>query len=105
MTAVRHWIPIQPAISECFYRRSSDFKDTGLLNKDDLLSVYQQTLIKEGVLTLGINNFCLEHTKQDIDRHFKAIDLALDHVKRAVKQDSTEGILQGSKIIPIFKRN
>lgn len=81
------------------------FEKTGNLESVDLLSAYQQRLLKDGILTVGVNNFCLAHTDKDIDAHLAAIDKALDDVKKAIEQDSLDGIVNGKKIRPIFKRN
>jgi glutamate-1-semialdehyde aminotransferase/RimJ/RimL family protein N-acetyltransferase len=81
------------------------FKNAGKLSDIDLKSVYQQTLIEERILSSGINNFCLEHTKQDIKKFINATEIALDVVKKAIEEDSTKGILKGRRIRPIFKRN
>ena len=81
------------------------FNDVGSLDHDDLLSVYQQTLLEDGILSNGINNFCLAHSTEDIERYIESNDAALDNVRRAIESDSIEGILKGSRINPIFKRN
>ncbi|MBU0667299.1 MAG: aminotransferase class III-fold pyridoxal phosphate-dependent enzyme [Nanoarchaeota archaeon] len=81
------------------------FLKTGNLSDHDLFSVFQQTLIRGGILTLGINNFCLAHTKKDVDTFIKAADKAFDDVILAVKKNSVKGILLGKKFRPIFKRN
>ena len=74
------------------------------MTNHDLLSVYQQTLIKNGILSLGVNNFCLEHTNEDIDKFIYAVSLAFDKVNEAIKKNSIEEILKGKKFQPIFKR-
>ena len=81
------------------------FRRSGSLEANDLRSVFQQRLIQGGILTTGINNFCLEHTEADIRQHLEALAPALDDVARAVGQDSVEGILTGRRIEPIFRRN
>lgn len=81
------------------------FKDKGNLIKIDLLSVYQQKLIQQGILSVGVNNFCLEHTEEDVRKFISAVELAFDDVLKALKKDSVEGILKGKKIRPMFKRN
>jgi len=81
------------------------FKSIGKLSNLDILAIYQQRLIMNGILTVGINNFCLATTMKDIDKHLEAIDQALDDIKKAVGNDSIKGILKGKGITPIFKRN
>ncbi len=81
------------------------FTETGNLSNHDLFSVFQQTLAEEGILSLGINNFCLAHTIQDVDYFIQAVDKSLDVVLSAIRKDSVEGILKGGKFRPVFKRN
>lgn len=81
------------------------FSKKGRLSEHDLFSVFQQELIKEGILTTGINNFCLAHKKSDIDKYIKAADLAFDKVKEVIKKKNLKGVLLGGKFRPIFRRN
>ncbi len=81
------------------------FTDHGTLKDLDLLSVFQQRLLEEGILTVGINNFCLEHTPEDVATHLDAFGKAIDDVRRAVEANSTEGILKGDGMRPVFPRN
>ncbi len=81
------------------------FSETDALSPTDLLSVFQQRLLLEGILSLGINNFCLAHDEKDVDIHLAAIDKALNDVAKALDANSIDSILQGPPINPIFKRN
>lgn len=81
------------------------FKDFKSLQAVDFLSVFQQRLLRNGILSVGINNFCLAHTEEDIDRHISAVDQALDDICQACEKNSVAGILSASGINPIFKRN
>jgi len=67
--------------------------------------VFQQRMIQEGILSLGINNINCSHTEQEVGLFLRASNLALEDVAMALKQDSLEGILHGGKVDPIFKRN
>lgn len=80
------------------------FKKTGSLSSYDLLSVYQQTMIEQGILVLTFHNLCLAHTEKDIDKYLEASKKALELVKMAVKKDSVKDLLAGEKFNPIFKR-
>lgn len=81
------------------------FTGTKELTSHDLQSVYQQKLLERGILTLGINNFCLAHTRQEVQAYIDAVGEALDDVKRALELKSVEEMLAGEKVTPIFKRN
>jgi glutamate-1-semialdehyde aminotransferase/spore coat polysaccharide biosynthesis protein SpsF (cytidylyltransferase family) len=81
------------------------FNDIGRLSRVDLFSIYQENLIRKGILSVGINNFCLAHTDADIDRFIGAVGFALDALRKAIEQDSIAGLLKGQKFRPVFKRN
>ncbi|HCA42505.1 MAG TPA: aminotransferase [Bacteroidetes bacterium] len=81
------------------------FKPHNDLSPLELLSVFQQSLIADGFLTTGINNFCLTHTEDDINKYLTAIDKALDSVKYVCEKNSIKEVLAGELIRPIFKRN
>ncbi len=81
------------------------FNRADSLSPDDLFSVFQQRLTASGILTLGINNVCLEHTETDVENHLQATGPALDDVLLAIEQDSIANILHGPKFDPFFKRN
>ncbi len=81
------------------------FKNLGNLKHFDLLSVFQQEAIQQGVLTIGAHNFCLAHSEEDIATTLQAYTHAFGMVKQAVQNDSLEGILLGGRFSPIFKRD
>lgn len=80
------------------------FNGIGELNYLDINSVYQQMLIQEGILSIGINNICLAHSKCEIDAYLFAADMGMREVKKAMSYNSIDGIFKGKKITPIFKR-
>jgi glutamate-1-semialdehyde 2,1-aminomutase len=67
----------------------------------DRMSVYQSKLIQEGFLTVGINNFCLSHSLEDVQAYLSALEKALQDV---VALD--DGLLEvpHPPIQPVFKR-
>ena len=56
-------------------------------------------------LTVGINCLNLSHTEKEIDKYLEVSEMAMIDIKKAIEQDSTEGILNCGKISPIFRRN
>lgn len=87
------------------YHFAVKFKDTRELSAFDLLTVFQQEAVKRGVLMLGVHNFCLAHTEKDIKVTLDAYTHAFRWVKKAIEAESVEGILEGKKISPIFRRD
>ncbi len=81
------------------------FNNFGNFKNLDLASVFQQKIIQEGFLSVGINNFCLAHTKDDIDKFMQAASQAFEDVKKVIKKGTLKGFLSGKLIRPIFTRN
>jgi len=81
------------------------FKDFQGVPSTDYLSVYQQELIQEGVLTVGINNFCLAHSEKDVDQYISAVNESTNTLLKVVETGNAAPFLKGGKISPIFKRN
>jgi len=87
------------------YHFALRFKDTGNLNSFDILSVFQQEAIHWGVLMIGVHNFCLGHSSNDIAETLETYAKSLQFAKEAIDADSVQGILRGGKLSPIFKRD
>ena len=81
------------------------FEGKGSLDYLDILSVYQQRMVEQGILTTGINNISVAHNEADIDQFIAAADAAFADIRRALDADSLDGILLACKVNPIFKRN
>lgn len=82
-----------------------EFEDVGSLDYLDINSIYSQAMIHNGIITVGINNINLSHTEDEINAYLAAAEEAMINIKKAIEQDSTEGILVGKKVDPVFKRN
>jgi glutamate-1-semialdehyde aminotransferase len=80
------------------------FNGAGSLDYLDIWSLYAQETQNAGILSQGMNFIMLSHTEQDIDALLGATLAAMAKIKKAIEQDSTEGILTSNKINPIFKR-
>ena len=81
------------------------FEGIGKLSYLDINTVYSQVMIENGILVLAICNLNASHTEKEIDKYLDATDKAFAMIKRAVDQDSLEGIISGGKVDPVFKRN
>ncbi len=82
-----------------------EFEDIGNLDYLDINSIYSQAMIHNGIITVGINNINLSHTEKEINAFLDAAEKAMIDIKKAIEQDSTDGILIGKKVNPVFKRN
>lgn len=81
------------------------FNGIGTLNYLDINSIYAQRMVGEGILTIGINNFNLSHSVQEIELFLSAAKKAFQEIRKAIENDSLEGILKSGKVNPVFKRN
>ena len=81
------------------------FEGAGNLDYLEVSSVFQQRMVQESILTVGINNINLSHTKEDIQLYLNAVDLAFKDIRKAIKEGTVENIMKGKLINPIFKRN
>ena len=82
-----------------------EFEDLGSLDYLDINSIYSEAMINNGIITVGINNINLSHTEKEINAFLDAAEKAMIDIKKAIEQDSTDGILIGKKVDPVFKRN
>jgi len=87
------------------YHFAIKFKDAGELTTFDLLSVFQQEAIGQGILMFPAHNFTLAHTEEDIRATLEAYTHAFKLVKHAIEINSVDGILKGGKFSPIFIRD
>ena len=81
------------------------FEGHGSLSYLDIQSVYSQTMIQNGILVFAIYFLNQHHTDKEADAYLSATDQAFALIRKAVDQDSVDGILLGGKVDPVFKRN
>src|SRR5574344_922339 len=80
------------------------FEGSGKLSYLDVQSAYSDIMINEGILVFAICNLNMHHTEKEIQAYLKASDKALANVKKAVENDSLEGLVNGKTVNPVFKR-
>ena len=81
------------------------FEGIGSLTYLDINSVYSNIMTENGILTVGINNINLSHTKNDIEMFLDAAEKSMVAIKTAIEKDSLQGVVSGGKVDPVFKRN
>lgn len=67
-------------------------------------SLFQQELLKRGILSIGVHNVCYDHTDEDVDHTLAAYDEALQVLAEAVRAGDLPQRLEGEPITPVFKR-
>ncbi len=81
------------------------FEGIGSLSYLDINTIYSQVMIENGILVLAICNLNASHTEKEINKYLDATDKAFVLIKKAIEQDSLDGIISGGKVDPVFKRN
>lgn len=81
------------------------FEGHGSLSYLDIQSVYSQTMLQNGILVFAIYFLNSAHTEKEAEAYLEATDKAFAMIRKALDQDSVEGILLGGKVDPVFKRN
>ena len=81
------------------------FEGHGSLSYLDVQSVYSQTILQHGIIQFAIYFLNLHHTEKEVKVYLDATDEAFSLIRKAVDQDSLDGILFGGKVDPVFKRN
>ena len=80
------------------------FSEKNGLSVPELVSVFQQAMLDNGILCLPVSNFCATHSNADMDAYINALSAALANVAKAVRAGSVDGLVRGKVFNPIFKR-
>ena len=79
------------------------FKDGAGADSLAMKSLFQQEMIKRGILTSGGFNLCYAHSDDDVRRTLAACGDALSVLARALAEDRVEATLEGPAIQPVFR--
>ena len=67
-------------------------------------SLFQQEVVRRGILNAGGFNLCYRHSDADVERTLEACRAALGVLADALAADDVEGRLRGPVIQPVFRR-
>lgn len=81
------------------------FEGCGSLSYLDIQSIYSQEMLKKGIYVFAIYFLNQHHTEKEATLYLEATDTAFAQIRKAIDQDSLDGILAGEKVDPVFKRN
>jgi len=70
----------------------------------ELKSLFQQEMIKRGILTMGVHNLCFSHSDEDIERTLEAYEDTFKILRQAIDENNIEEYLEGEKIKPVFRK-
>ena len=87
-----------PAYNAFYFR---DAKGDDFL---EMKSLFQQEVIKRGILTLGVHLICLSHSNEDIEKTLEAYSDALKILRQAIDEGNIEKYLEGRKIQPVLRQ-
>ena len=79
------------------------FRDASGAESLPMKSLFQQEMIKRGILTAGGFTLCYAHSDEDVRRTLEACGDALGILARAVAEDRVEASLEGPVIQPVFR--
>jgi len=87
-----------PAYSALYFR---DAKGDDSL---EMKSLFQQEVIKRGILTIGVHLICLSHSDEDVAKTLAAYEDALKILRQAIDEGDIEKYLEGKKIQPVLRK-
>ena len=79
------------------------FMDNDGKDSLELRSLFQQEVIRQGILFAVTNNLSFSHSDRDIEKTIEVYGNAFEVLKNAIKESSTEKYMLGKPIEPIFK--
>ena len=78
--------------------------DAAAGNQLEMKSLFQQEMIKRGILWGGFHNMCYSHTDEDIEYTLKAYEDVLPILKKAVEEGDVIKYLKGETVEPVFRK-
>lgn len=81
------------------------FEGIGSLSYLDMQSLYSQAMLQSGILIYAFYFLNAYHRENEVRTYLDATEKAFAMIRRAIDADSTDGILTGGKVDPVFKRN
>lgn len=81
------------------------FKSFKNHSANDLKTLFQQEVLKKGVLFLGVNYFCAAHTRRDIEQTLRAYRAGFEALRQLVDGRPMAELLEGLPMRPVFERN
>jgi len=73
-------------------------------NPLELKALFQQEMIKRGILWGGFHNMSYSHTDEDINYTLTVYRDVLQILKKAVDENNVKGYLKGEPVAPVFRK-
>jgi glutamate-1-semialdehyde 2,1-aminomutase len=78
--------------------------DASAGNPLEIKSLFQQEMIKRGILWNGFHNMSYSHSDEDIEYTLKTYRIVLEIIKKAVDEKDILGHLKGLPVEPVFRK-
>ncbi len=69
----------------------------------EMKSLFQQEVIKRGILTIGVHLLCLSHSDEDVEKTLEAYEDAMMVLRQAINENNIDKYLEGEKVKPVFR--
>ena len=66
--------------------------------------MFQQEVVKRGVLSLGGHNVCYSHSDADIEHTLRVYEEALRVMAMAIDSGDIERYMEGEPLQPVFRK-
>ena len=80
------------------------FRDAKGGDSLEMKSLFQQEVIKRGILSIGVHVMCFSHSDEDVERTLEAYEDAMSILRQAIDEDNIEKYLEGRKLQPVFRK-
>lgn len=80
------------------------FRDAKGDDSLEMKSLFQQEMIKRGILTIGVHLISLSHSDEDINKTLEAYNDTFKILRQAIDEGNIEKYLEGKKIQPVLRK-
>jgi glutamate-1-semialdehyde aminotransferase len=70
----------------------------------EMKSLFQQELLKRGILTIGVHIICFSHSDKDVAQTLEAYGDAMRVLRQAIDEGDIERYLEGRKVQPVIRK-
>jgi len=81
------------------------FRDREGNDSLEMKSLFQQEVIKRGILTIGVHLLSFSHNDEDVEKTLEAYRDAMGILRRAIDEGDIEKYLEGTKVKPVIREH
>ena len=79
------------------------FRDREGNDSLEMKSLFQQEVIKRGILTIGVHLLSFSHSDEDVEKTLEAYKDAMRILSQAIDEGNIEKYLEGTKVKPVIR--